>query len=222
VGGATLVWVPAQGGESGIDATEVTRSQYDTWLSTAPSMSGQPSYCAWNGSFTPDCEWPPGTKGGHPVVCVDWCDASAYCKAVGKRLCGKIGGGSNGYEDFADATTSQWHNACSSAGQHTYPYGDAYEALTCNGSEKGVGTTVVAGNLIGCQSSASGYAGVYDLSGNVWEWEDSCAAYAGTMDACLLRGGAFSGGVDYLRCDRVNHDSRHARFDSVGFRCCAR
>jgi hypothetical protein len=35
------------------------------------------------------------------------------------------------------------------------------------------GTTVETGSLSTCQPSVSGYAGVYDLSGNVWEWEDS-------------------------------------------------
>jgi formylglycine-generating enzyme required for sulfatase activity len=152
-GGPTLV--PVCGGYC-IDATEVTRDQYAAWLGTSPVTGGQPAYCSWNTSFTPSCEWPPGAKGARPVVCVDWCDAYAYCKAVGKRLCGKIGGGSNGYSDFADARVSQWYNACSSGGAHTYPYGGAgaggtsgYQATTCNGWDKGVHTTVPVGSCSG-------------------------------------------------------------------------
>ncbi len=37
-----------------IDSTEVTRAQYQAWLSSAPSTTGQVSHCGWNTSFTPD------------------------------------------------------------------------------------------------------------------------------------------------------------------------
>jgi formylglycine-generating enzyme required for sulfatase activity len=204
-----------------IDATEVTRSQYQAWLSTSPSTSGQPSYCSWNSDYTPACEWPAGTEGGHPVVCVDWCDAVAYCQGVGKRLCGKIGGGSNVYEDYANEATSQWYNACTSGGQNDYPYGDALQRQACNGYDKGIGTTVETGSLSTCQSSSSGYAGVYDLSGNVSEWEDSCSGNSGSADDCRLRGGSFSVGVYSLRCGYVNYYSRDVYYDVIGFRCCA-
>jgi hypothetical protein len=58
---------------------------------------------------------------GPMQVCVDWCDAHAYCKPVGKRLCGKIGGGPNLYADYASASSSEWYRACSSGGSFTYP-----------------------------------------------------------------------------------------------------
>lgn len=207
-----------------IDATEVTRGQYEAWLNGSPSTSGQPLYCSWNTSFTPSCDWPPGAKGQYPVDCVDWCDAYAYCAAVGKRLCGKIGGGANAYSDFADATRDQWYNACSSGGQDVYPYGDTYNAQACNGEDKGVGAAEAVGSLSTCQSLVSGYTGVYDLSGNMHEWEDSCSGSSGSTDLCRLRGGAFTYQYDStLRCD---YDSigGHKRDDHsayIGFRCCA-
>jgi sulfatase modifying factor 1 len=214
--------VSVSGGYS-IDATEVTRSQYKSWLDTSPSTSGQPTYCSWNTSYTPSKDWPPGTKGSHPVVGVDWCDAYAYCQGVGKRLCGKIGGSSNGYNDTNKATSSQWYAACTSGGSNTYPYGSSYQSSTCNGEDAGHGGTVAVGSKGGCQSSAIGYAGVYDLSGNVWEWEDSCNGNTGSSDYCRLRGGSFYYNDNNLRCDSgSNFDvDRDYQSDRIGFRCCS-
>ena len=48
----------------------------------------------------------------HPIVWVDWCDAYAYCKGVGKRLCGAIGGGPVDFHTgYADTNQSQWYRA---------------------------------------------------------------------------------------------------------------
>jgi formylglycine-generating enzyme required for sulfatase activity len=210
-----------------IDATEVTRSQYQAWLSTNPSTGGQRSECSRNADFSPDAncmQWAEVCKGSacgqHPQVCVDWCDAYAYCQDVGKRLCGKIGGGANDYDDYKDATKSQWYHACASGGQNDYPYGDGHSAQACNGREKGIGTTVETGSLSTCQSSSSGYVGVYDLSGNVWEWEDSCSPISIGSDYCRLRGGSFYGDVLSLRCDSGYGSGRDVDSGIVGFRCC--
>jgi formylglycine-generating enzyme required for sulfatase activity len=222
--------VPLSNGQC-VDSTEVTRDQYAAWLATSPSTSGQDPSCSWNtqgsagqGPFEPTCEWPPGTRGKHPVVCVDWCDAYAFCKGVGKRLCGKIGGGANAPADFADAKKSQWYYACTSGAAHAYPYGGTYDPHACNGYDHGVGTTVETASMKTCQSSMTGYEGVFDLSGNVWEWEDSCEAATGTNDRCQLRGGSFqSYEYFYLGCayDPGYSDRRGAVNAWVGFRCCA-
>jgi sulfatase modifying factor 1 len=249
---AKLVTVTAPSGSSDyqIDATEVTRGQYEGWLATDPALpAAGDAACGWksSGSYVQAsscmtssdvCQ---GTGCDHyPVVCVDWCDAYHYCAAVGKRLCGRIGGGSNAYSSYTDAGASQWYRACSSGGANTYPYGNTYQSSYCNGPSDAV---VAVGTMTQCQSTISGYTGVYDLSGNVWEWEDSCNDTTGQSDQCRLRGGSkcvkregyaaccvassgYSGCTSLsLECD---HDASGTRSipnydlgESVGFRCCS-
>ena len=222
-GGPTTVAMPVAGADGYcIDSTEVTQGQYSTWLNTSPATTGQPAYCSWNTDYTPQVDWTPSTKGTYPVVGVDWCDAYAYCNGVGKRLCGKIGGTSNADWDYADPAKSEWMNACSSGGQNDYPYGDTYAGTTCNGYDAPAQATVPVETMPACQSSVAGYTGVYDLSGNVYEWEDSCGGVTGQNDLCRLRGGAF----DYLyvaglRCGVGGSGSRVNRNVVIGFRCCA-
>lgn len=212
----------------GIDAAEVTRKDYlEKFLSLAPSTQGQPSPgCDQNGDFTPGSDWPPTPETQSlPVVSVDWCDAYAYCKAVGKRLCGSIAGTGVPKDKFADPAVSQWMNACSSGGQYAYPYGDA-PTNACNGQNSWgsneTPTSVDAGSMSGCQSSTPGYAGVLDLSGNVAEWEDSCDSPAtGPTDSCRVRGGSFQDVASKMACAADRQVPRSTRSTDIGFRCCA-
>jgi sulfatase modifying factor 1 len=218
--GPRLVEIPApQGGTYCMDATEVTNAQYAQFVTAkgtdgGTDVSGQDTWCTWNTTYTPSLGWPATGKDAYPVVWVDWCDACAYCKWAGKHLCGKIGGEANLYADYADATKSEWFNACSKGGTQTYPYGSAYSGSACNGNSAAfsVGSTAM------CEG---GYAGLFDLSGNVTEWEDSCNGTTGTYDACRLRGGSLFSNDPALACGSdYGIGPRDLGNDYVGFRCC--
>jgi formylglycine-generating enzyme len=218
--GPPLVFVPAEGGLSYcVDATEVSNEHYLDWLAMSPPIDDQIQECAGNLEFVPSSAWPPdGMTSSLPVAYVDWCDAHAYCRGVGKRLCGQIGGGPVLSDDFANAGSSAWYNACSASGTRVFPYGEVYAAELCNGSDAGINGTTKVGSFREC---VGGYPGLLDMSGNVWEWEDSCESAMGMSDPCRIRGGAFNNGSVNLACGADNAATRESSAISIGIRCCA-
>jgi formylglycine-generating enzyme required for sulfatase activity len=164
-------------------------------------------------------------KGGacdrHPQPCVDFCDAAAYCEAVGKHLCGGIGGAALDISGSDDPDKSQWQHACTSDGAHAYLHGDAISAGKCNDATAGASTTTVVGAKSDCQSPDAGFAGVFDLIGNVWEWEDNCFGSSGEGDVCNARGGSFGMSAAAPQCAQQLPAARNQASDNVGFRCCS-
>jgi sulfatase modifying factor 1 len=213
-----------------IDSSEVTNAQYAAFLAAAGSQtSGQPTACTWNSTFVPGTDgspWPyPAGRDNRPVVNVDWCDARAYCKWAGKRLCGKIGGGSlTGWAAGADPPTSQWTSACGRAWQRDYPYGSTYKPTYCNTSAPAESAQYIA-DVKSYPMCEGGYPGLYDMSGNVEEWVDACDKNTGASDGCASAGtSTFLDGLTpaEITCpDSFYSVPRNNKWVLLGFRCCA-
>jgi hypothetical protein len=210
-------------GSYNVDPTEVTRGQYAAFVAAKNgNTSGQPVSCSqWNTTYVPELDWPPSGDEDKPVAWIDWCDAYAYCAWAGRRLCGKIGGGPNLTSDYDNPALSQWMHACSGPSNFAFPYGSTYNPTRCNGSEAGVNAAAAVTTFTQCNG---GYSGIYDMSGNVWEWEDSCAAAVGPDDFCRVRGSSYYGPVGtngvFLQCNSNNNNPRSATDSTIGFRCC--
>jgi formylglycine-generating enzyme required for sulfatase activity len=226
-GGPSPVRVSRAAGDFCIDATEVTNGQYAEFLRAggASGAAATDSRCTWKSSNTPGQSWPPAPgEESLPVVWVDWCDAFAFCAWAGKRLCGALGGGSLAPYDSTSATRSQWMYACTAGGTSQFAYGgDSYKPGVCD--TQGV-ARVDAGSLVGCQG---GFPGIFDMSGNVEEWEDTCEAATDggpSNDRCAWRGGSYNDGsypTNY-RCDIAGSyymGARSVRSLDIGFRCCS-
>ncbi|MEZ4219850.1 MAG: SUMF1/EgtB/PvdO family nonheme iron enzyme [Polyangiaceae bacterium] len=209
-----------------IDQTEVTRGQYEDWLASKPATSGQVGACSNNDDYTPSCAWTPGSnKTSQPVVCVDWCDARAFCEAAGKRLCGRIGGGSYPFQDYDDPQVSEWQAACSSGGKYEYTYGSSFDTNACRDADADDYTTwglADVGSFTDCHSPEAAYAKVFDLSGHVAEWDNACADESAD-GACRIRGGSYQHHAHGTRCAMGSELAwpRSRKVDAVGFRCCA-
>jgi len=220
------------GGSYCIDPTEVTKKEYnDFWVANPNLGTNLPASCSFKTSYTPSSDWPPtltssGYNGGDPVHYVDWCDAYAYCRWKGKRLCGAIAGGAVPQASLADRLQDAWYNACSALGANAWPYGSSYNPNAFYGADKFIDAGPpdispvrdMGSNIVtSCQGGASG---LYMMSGNVAEWEDSCDASAGSSDNCLVRGGSYTSNMNQLRCDAMAAATRGTRSATLGFRCC--
>jgi formylglycine-generating enzyme required for sulfatase activity len=219
---ASMVTVP--GGFS-IDATEVTRGQYESWIASAPNTQEQDGVCSWNSTYLPDatCMARPSVCQGsacrrHPQPCIDQCDAAAYCKAAGKRLCGAMPSGS--VSSLLD-THGQWQNACTSNGAQAFVYGSTFQPEWCNDSTSRATLTEPVASRTRCQSNIIGYRGIFDLLGNVWEWEDNCIGGAGKSDVCNPRGASFGISAAMPNCEQGIPIVRNSVAHNVGFRCCS-
>ncbi|MGZ3448975.1 MAG: formylglycine-generating enzyme family protein [Polyangiales bacterium] len=217
--GPTMVKV----GSFCIDSTEVTNAQYKAFLAGTPGP--QPSYCSWNTLYIPAVGWPYAAgRDNYPVTNVDWCDAYAYCKWAGKRLCGKIGGGTNAYDAYATSALSQWYYACSGGTGLTYPYGSTLVSMRCQDGDIMPNQSVPVATKPLC---VGGFPGLYDMSGNAWELEDSCDASGDAAgpaaDHCHVRGGSYTKPTtsDALKCDGDDFVQRSDIWPFVGFRCCS-
>jgi formylglycine-generating enzyme required for sulfatase activity len=111
----------------------------------------------------------------------------------------------------------EWFAACSDGGKQVYPYGKSYAPTTCNGADAAGDEAVFVGTLPGCVTPD----GVADLSGNVWEWEDSCVGDSSMDDGCAVRGGGFNNDAANLTCATADPRPRGAQAVNIGFRCCA-
>jgi formylglycine-generating enzyme required for sulfatase activity len=229
-----------------IDSTEVTNEQYQAFLTAAatkPPTQGE--RCQWNSSFAPDQATPgcpafdPVGRANFPVVCVDWCDADAYCRASGKYLCraGSRDGNNAGPVTNPLVTGgSQWVIACSSDGAQDYPYGKTGMPGVCV-DKKYVSNIPGVQQVMSATACQVGATGIYDMSGNASEWQDDCVAAAttpatpadlGKTDECDAYGGAVSSEYSDTSCtaaasttDTLAHFTRSQVAGDNGFRCCA-
>lgn len=148
-------------------------------------------------------------KGANPWVNLTRDEAQSACNAAGKRLC----------------SIAEWSYACKGPNNYLYPYGNSYEPKRCvdlnaqdvcnNGDGSGVMPT---GSRTFCEG---GYPGIFDMSGNVWEWVldkdgNNCKLMGGSVDCC-------NRGNDKpacLSCNSIGTQRCDLKWPALGFRCC--
>ncbi len=198
-------------GDLFFERTEVTVQAYQACVGDGACVVPNESQCLGGGQF-PD-ETPAGNsnyaeagRALHPVNCVNYEEAVAYCSWAGRRL------------------PTEWEWEWAARGEElgtVYPWGDAPEPNCENtvgnfaGNTSGCGTGEPA--VVGSRSPAGDTSrGLQDMAGNVYEWTSS--ANSGGMSR-QVRGGSYRHPEDLVRVDRRDDSDTTNRYDDSGLRC---
>ncbi|MDO4725006.1 MAG: formylglycine-generating enzyme family protein [Comamonadaceae bacterium] len=151
-----------------------------------------------------------------PVVWVSWQDAQAFIAWLNQTQ-------GDGWRLPSEA---EWEYACRAGGQHSHCGGSDAPALGWYDANSGGQQQAVA-------QKAPNAFGLYDMSGNVWEWVQDCWAdsyqdaptdgsawRAGDcpQDRRALRGGSWGGSASAARAANRFENSSAMRSNYYGFR----
>ena len=214
--GGVAVEVP----EFFIDKTEVTVAAYRVCARAGKCTVPQKP----NNPRDHYCNYGVAGRDEHPVNCVDWHQANAYCAWRGKRL----------------PWEPEWEKAARAGSKTAFPNG---QRISCKEAVLNDGSTTgsVAGELDGCGEDRTDSAGsrppnvlgLHDMHGNVVEWTASWYAPSATAglyakgnlrgpaegERRVARGGAWDTKAANARSSFRDPRKPEQFGGSLGFRC---
>ncbi|HSA33010.1 MAG TPA: formylglycine-generating enzyme family protein [bacterium] len=205
---------------------EVTVGEYQQCVTNGTcnnSNENEPHY--YTNTDIPYCNLGAPDRDNHPMNCLSWYGAKAYCEWIGGRL----------------PTEAEWEKAARGTDGRKYPWGDT-PAVSCDyavmddddAGGEGCGTD---GTMpVGSKPNGVSPYGAHDMIGNVWEWvndrydEDYYTSSPTnnptgpeTGDGRVMRGGSWRHDLViyliYLRASSRVDVGEGSIADYFGFRC---
>ena len=138
-------------------------------------------------------------RGTRPVIYVSWDDAQSYIQWLSKKT-GK---------NYRLPNEAEWEYACYGGNQTKYCGGDELKEVAWFEKNSGDQSHPVG------QKRPNGY-GLYDMTGNVWEWTEDC--WEGHCKVRKMRGGGWHYDADIVRATNTLMFITTLRSYSYGFR----
>ena len=203
-----------------IDMYEVTVNQYDRCI-TAGKCTKPRRHKSWN----PDvkyCNWGAPGRGNHPINCVTYKQAAAYCAWKKMRL----------------PTEAEWEYAARGKTGRQFPWGSQFP--TCARAvfvgRRGAYCGPRGTRPVGSTRKGASAFGLMDMAGNVNEWMQDCYVprfykfcrngckdpimpCRGVNDRRVIRGGGWRGYPANMKATRRGHMRETSGDSGVGFRC---
>ncbi len=181
----------------------VTRGEFAKFVSETGYDAGNSCY-VWTGKWEErsGSNWRnPGFSqdDSHPVTCVNWNDAQAYVSWLSKKT----------GRQYRLPNETEWEYACYGGSKTEYCGSNDISAVAWYRGNSNSSTHPVG------QKQANGY-GLYDMSGNVWQWMENC--YDSSCSGRALRGGSWSGVPQFVRAAYRIFSAPAVRNSNRGFR----
>lgn len=148
-----------------------------------------------------------------PVVGITWYEAEAYCNWLAKNV---VAVPEEGYT-VRLPTDREWEYAARGGKGREYPWGDEFDKTAANTWDSDPADSGLGGTTAVCTfPQGASPLGVWDMSGNVWEWTSSW--YDEDRRYRVVRGGSWIGYQWFARTTFCNWSIPLTFNDDLGFR----